>query len=244
MRKFIVFLLLIVLGFCIYKAFPDAKSAIDAERTLGSVNEIVKENATEENLFSKEAWEKLKEKNENFVGYLEFDSKIISLPVVKSGDNDFYLRKSFDKNYNEQGIPFMDCNCNLDSTNITIYGHNVYYDTSAMFSPLSFFVNQESLDGNEVFRFYLEDEIRVYQITDVYYLDLSDEENIHNYLQTEFTGSKEFYEWYEYAHSRNLIQSNIQMRYGSKMITLQTCKKNDPNTRILVLAKQIQTLSY
>lgn len=227
-----------------YKMFPDAKSAIETKTTLGAVNEIVKKTSTEENEFSKDTWMKLKEMNGDFVGYISFDSGIISLPVVQSGDNDFYLRKSFDKSYNEQGIPFMDYNCSLESDNITIYGHNVYYDNSAMFTPISFFVNQEKLNGNEIFKFYLESEIRRYQITDVYYLDISDEENIHNYLKTDFNNEEEFEEWYEYAHSRNLIHSTEEIQWGSKMITLQTCKRNDANIRILVLAKQIGTYSY
>ena len=244
MRKIIIFLLLIIMSFCVYKMFPDAKSAIETKMTLGAVNEVIKKTSTEENEFSKDTWMELKEMNGDFVGYLSFDSGIISLPVVQSGDNDFYLRKSFDKNYNEQGIPFMDYSCSLDSDNITIYGHNVYYDNSAMFTPISFFVNQEKLNENEIFNFYLENEIRKYQITDVYYLDISDEENIHDYLKTDFNNKEEFEEWYEYAHSRNLIHSTEKITWGSKMITLQTCKRNDANTRILVLAKQIGTYSY
>ncbi len=244
MRKFVIFLLLVVIAFCAYKIFPDASSAVKAEKVLGTVNEIVRKTATEENEFTKETWESLKEQNSDFVGYLSFESKIVSIPIVQSEDNDYYLRKSFDKNYNEQGIPFMDCGCDLDSTNITIYGHNVYYDNSAMFSPISFFVNQENLNGNEIFYFYLKNEIRVYQITDVYYLELNDGESTHNYLKPDFYDEEEFNEWYEYAHSRNLIHSSEEIQWNSKMVTLQTCKKNDANTRILVLAKQIETKSY
>ena len=243
-KRFVILILLVIIGICASKVLPELKDSTEAKESITSVNQIVKMSKEEDELFSKRAWEKLKEENGDFVGYLVFKSKILSLPVVQSGDNDFYLRKSFDKKYNEQGIPFMDCDCDINSTNITIYGHNVYYDDTAMFSPISFFVDQKKLDGNEVFYFYLENEVRTYQITDVYYLNVGEDNDGYDYLQTHFTDENNFNHWYSYAHSRNLIYINNKITYDDNFITLQTCKRYDSNHRIIVLAKEIDRYFY
>lgn len=239
------FLIAILLGtvcYCGYKVIPDFVNSSKASKEMDAVADIVqKSNDSENQRFSKASFDALKAENADLVGYLEFDSGIVSLPIVQASDNNYYLRKSFYKNYNEQGIPFMDSKCNLDSINITIYGHNVYYDDSAMFSPISFLVNQEKFEESQTFRIYFENEIRYYQITDVYIVDINEG---FDFKQRYFEDEKTFEEWYSTIQSRNLISTNDRLQYEDNFVTLQTCKRYSADSRIVVIGKELSRTSY
>lgn len=214
---------------------------VKSGKEMKTVADIVKRNTTEEEIFNKKSFDALKDENSDLVGYLKFDSGIISLPVVQSSDNNYYLRKSFYKDYNEQGIPFMDSECTLESQNIVIYGHNVYYDDTAMFSPISFLLNQDEFEKSQTFAFYTKNEIRYYQITDVYVVDIN--EGIEFKKQT-FTDENDFNNWYSVIHSRNQIRTSEILDYTDNFISLQTCKRYQTDSRIVVIGKEIARTSY
>lgn len=239
------FLIVILLGitcYCGYKLIPDFVNSSKASKEMDAVADIVqKSDKSNDQKFSKASFDALKAENADLIGYLEFDSGIVNLPIMQASDNDYYLRKSFYKNYNEQGIPFMDSECNLESKNITIYGHNVYYDDSAMFSPISFLVNQENFEESQMFKIYFENEIRYYQITDVYVVDINEG---FDFKQQYFEDEEAFEKWYFTIQSRNLVSANDRLQYEDNFVTLQTCKRYSTDSRIVVIGKEISRTSY
>lgn len=236
----IVLLLIALIIFCGYKAIPDFMNAQKSKNELKSVAEIIDRNSLEES-FTKESFEAIKQENQDFVGYLKFDSGIIELPVVQAKDNDYYLRRSFYKEYSEQGIPFMDADCNSNSKNVVIYGHNVYYDDNAMFSPLSFLIDQEKFEENQTFSFIDEKTKHNYKIVAIYVVDIYEG---FLFQKQDFVDEKDFNDWYNFIQERNLILSNETIRYNDNFMTLQTCKRFAQDSRILVLAKEINKEPY
>ena len=228
------------MGFCGYKILPNFINKFESHKEIKAIANVIF--ATDENRFSQKAYDALKAENDDLVGYLKFDSGILSLPVVQAEDNNYYLRRSFYKEYNEEGIPFMDYNCTLNSQNMVIYGHNVYYDDTAMFSPLSFLVDQEKFDESQTFTFYLDGEVRRYKITDVYTIDIY--ESNYDFQKSYFSSEEEFNEWYIVAHNRNLIESDETLTYEDNFITFQTCKRYFQNSRIIILAKEVERGAY
>lgn len=170
LQNILIIILIGVIAFCGYKIIPDIINGINSQKEIKAIANVI--SATDENRFSQKAFNALKEENEDFIGYLKFDSGILSLPVVQAENNNYYLRRSFYKEYNEEGVPFMDASCSLESQNMVIYGHNVYYNDSAMFSPLSFLTDQEKFEESQYFTFYLDGEKRKYAITDIYEIDI------------------------------------------------------------------------
>ena len=233
--------LILVIGYCGYKLAPNLINKLKSDTELTAIAEIIDKDSLKK-AFTQKSYDALKQENEDFIGYLEFDSGIISLPVMQADDNNYYLRKSFYKEYNEEGIPFMDASCTLDSTNIIIYGHNVYYDDSAMFSPLSFLTEQDKFEESQTFSFYLDGEIRTYQITNVYEIDIYSSN--FDFQKTDFADEEEFLSWYQTPINKNLIKTNEKLEYGDNFITFQTCKRFFQNSRILVVAKEIGRTSY
>lgn len=229
-----------VIIFCGYKVIPQLIDGQKANQEKEAISDIIK--AEDENRFSQKAYNALKEENSDFVGYLKFDSGILALPVVQAKDNDYYLRRSFYKEYNDQGIPFLDYNCSLNSQNIVIYGHNVYYDDNAMFSPLSFLTDQEKYEENKTFKFYLDGQIRYYEIVNVYIVD-TNELNF-DFQKTDFKDEDEFNQWYATVLQNNVIDSGKTLTFNDNFITFQTCKRFYESGRIIILAKETNRTSY
>lgn len=238
----LIAVLIALICYCGYKVVPDFVNSSKANKEMSAVADIVQRNSgTDGETFSKESFKALKSENNDLIGYLEFDSGIVSLPIMQASDNDYYLRKSFYKDYNEQGIPFMDSDCSLESKNITIYGHNVYYDDKAMFSPISFLVNQENFEESKTFKIYFENEIRYYQITDVYVVDINEG---FDFKRQNFENEENFAEWYSFVQNRNLIATDSRLQYEDNFVTLQTCKRYSADSRIVVIGKEVSKVSY
>ena len=96
---------------------------------------------TKENKDNEEASEKelslslLKQANNDIVGILEFDNRVIYEPIVQAPDNDYYVRKNINKEYANAGIPFVSADGNIDSKNVVIYGHSSKWN-NIIFTPL------------------------------------------------------------------------------------------------------------
>lgn len=78
----------------------------------------------------------LKQTNRDTIAFIKVNGTQIEYPVVKTTNNEFYLKHSFDKKYNAVGWIFADYQNKFDGSdkNIVIYGHNRKNGT--MFSSL------------------------------------------------------------------------------------------------------------
>ena len=247
MKKFtctlLCLLLVSIVGICVYNIAPDVQDSVQSKAENKRIEAIVNENTEEDQSFSRTAFDELYAVNSDLVAYLEFDSGIVSLPVVQGFNNDQYLRQSFEKEYSSQGVLFMDSEATLNSQHFTIFGHNVYYDDSAKFSPVSKLVSQDFYNENKTFSLYTSEDKRDYEITNVFYFTQEDFLD-YNYTQPAFRSKEEFRNWINYADSRNLIHSEQSITSNDRFVTLQTCKRWNEQTIILVLAKEIGRSYY
>lgn len=69
----------------------------------------------------------LKQKNPQILGWIYMEALDISYPVVQGKDNDYYLHRTIEGNYNFAGSIFMDWENSRDfkDCNTVIYGHNM-----------------------------------------------------------------------------------------------------------------------
>ena len=74
-------------------------------------------------------------KNPDMVGWIKIPDTCVDYPVMWTpNDEEYYLRKDFDKKYDKTGTPFLDTESSMypASTNLIIYGHNfkdvMFYD--------------------------------------------------------------------------------------------------------------------
>lgn len=211
-----------------------------------------------------ELWKSNKAINEDYLGNIRFESGIIDLPFVKSVDNDDYLRRDFEtKKYSVLGTVFMDYECDLNSQNIILYGHNAFssYDAGVdengkkidnktlMFTPLDLFKEEKNYKSNKTVYLILENEIRTYEVASVYYCKLVEEdgyllpqEDMYYYLP--YYGN-DYFDTYKEAITREQFYSTgVDYSNKDKFLTLQTCVEADENLRLIVLCKYISTEFY
>lgn len=179
------------------------------------------------------------DQNADYVGWLQFDSGIISEAVMYSGDNEKYLRKDFNLKQDGKGTVFMDMDCGVDSRNITMYGHYVYYDENAKFSPLHLLKEQEGFEENKIMTLQLKDEIRMYEVFAVYYYDWVHEAG-YFYQTADFQTDEGFMRHVRKAKERSMIDSDLEVTAKDHILTLQTCVRNRSDLRLIVVAKEIE----
>ena len=111
--------------------------------------------------------------NADCIGWLSIDGTNISYPVMHTqSDPQKYLRRNFYGKYSQSGVPFLDGRCDLQSTNLIIYGHNMKNGT--MFADLKKYVDREFLNAHRTVRFETADGIRYFTVTEVLRTDITD----------------------------------------------------------------------
>lgn len=111
--------------------------------------------------------------NADCIGWLSIDGTNISYPVMHTPSNpQKYLRRNFYGRYSQSGVPFLDGRCDLQSTNLIIYGHNMKNGT--MFSDLKKYVDRDFLNAHRTVKFEMVDGIRYFTVTKVLRTDIMD----------------------------------------------------------------------
>lgn len=111
--------------------------------------------------------------NADCIGWLSIDGTNISYPVMHTPhDPQKYLRRSFYDNYSQSGVPFLDGRCDLQSSNLIIYGHNMRNGT--MFSDLKKYLNTDFLNAHRTVKFETVDGVRCFTVTEVLRTDITD----------------------------------------------------------------------
>ena len=178
-------------------------------------------------------FEKLKNINPDTVAWININSLSIGYPVVKSSDNNFYLKRSFDKTYNEAGWIFADYRNKFDGTdkNIIVYGHNRLNDS--MFGTLDNLLESgwEQTEDNTEIIFNTPNEKAIYKIFSVYKIEAED-----YYITTAFSGN-EFDSFIKTIKSRSIRNFGVNVDSNTKVLTLSTCADNDKYRIVVHAAK-------
>lgn len=112
--------------------------------------------------------------NSDCIGWLSIDGTNISYPVMHTpSDPQKYLRRNFYGKYSQSGVPFLDGRCDLQSTNLIIYGHNMKNGT--MFSDLKRYVDGDFLNAHRTVKFETADGVQTFTVTEVLKTNNSDE---------------------------------------------------------------------
>ena len=111
--------------------------------------------------------------NADCIGWLSIDGTNISYPVMHtSSDPQKYLRRNFYGKYSQSGVPFLDGRCDLQSTNLIIYGHNMKNGT--MFSDLKRYVDRDFLNAHRTVKFETTDGVQTFIVTEALKTNTSD----------------------------------------------------------------------
>ncbi len=170
-----------------------------------------------------QVFDKLLEKNDDTVGWLEVNNTKINYPVVQGDTNSYYLNRDFYKKKNSMGWVFMDYrNDPVElSKNTIIYGHNI--KTGIMFGTLKYMLNSSwyKRPSNQIITFNTPTKNMKWQIFSLYRVPETDD-----YLKTDFDTDEEYMEFLNMITERSIYDFNIELTAESKIITLSTCNNH------------------
>lgn len=181
-------------------------------------------------------FEELKTKNSDIVAWIKVNNTNINFPIVKTSDNNYYLKHNFNKESNGAGWIFADYRCSFDDLgkNTIIYGHNRRNGT--MFSNLSYMLNKDWNFENENSYFSFATKSKSYkaEIFSVYMINASKLT-----IPNSFSDNFEFENYINSIKSLSIYNFNVNVSESDNIVTLCTCDNTSRN-RIVVHAKLIE----
>jgi len=205
----------------------------EAEKSGLSEEEL----AAAEAALSREKYDALFAQNNDFIGWIKIDGTNVNYPVMQTPNKpDFYLKRSFDKEYSDFGVPYLDEDCVPgESNNYVIYGHHMKNET--MFHDLCNYASKDFYDEHPTIKFDTMFGFGEYQIVAVFRFDTNND----TFRYNQFTDMDElhFESFMNSVHLRQLYDTGVDAKYGDKLITLSTCEYTYTNGRFVVVAKKI-----
>lgn len=171
--------------------------------------------------------------NEDIVGWIKVNNTKVDYPVVKTTDNDFYLKNNLYKEQDINGWIYMDYRNNEKELqqNTIIYGHNMYY-SGVMFGTLHKTANKSWYENKEnlTISFNTMYETMDWEIFSIYKINKTSD-----YLVNEFASQEDFLEYIKKIKERSINDFQVEINPNDKILTLSTC--TGENQRFVVHAK-------
>lgn len=237
--NFLLTILLIVgIALFIFSFFNICKWLIDSNKTKNIIKEITKSVTVEDEDKNIDVdLSKLKQINQDTVGWIQVAGTQVNYPFTKTTDNDFYLTHSFDKSSNAAGWIFLDYRNNIDSPdkNNILYAHGRLDNT--MFGSLKNVLNNDwyNNSSNHIIKLLTEKQNSEWKIFSVYHIPVTDD-----YIKIDFSSDDEFLEFINMLKKRSTYDFNVDITYLDNIITLSTCYNNNSSERLVIHAKLVK----
>jgi len=175
--------------------------------------------------------ERLKEVSSDIIGWIYFEAADISYPVLNSGNNDTYLRATYDGQYATAGSIFMEEQNKKDFSDkhTLIYGHNMRNNT--MFGQLKLYKTDEDYYSNhQYFQLIHLDPGTGDVVKERYHIfackDVAETDYVYQIFPAEYTGIADFA---NKIRQGNYLKGAGEITVGDdgKIITLSTCSSGD-----------------
>lgn len=213
----------------------------DVEETTGNEKtNLVNING---NLIQKK-FAKLYCKNSDFIGWITIPDTKVDYPVMftpyDSEGGEYYIHRDFEENSSAAGLPFIDRNCNIEypTDNIIIYGHNM--NSGTMFHDILNYESKEFYEEHKEFSFDTIYEDGTYEVVAAFYGQIL-EEDADDFKYYEFVNAgneEEFLDFVKNIKAMSVIDTDVEVSYGDKLVTLSTCAYHVENGRFAVVARK------
>lgn len=224
-------------------AFDELANLIVTVKETGGENQNT-EFADIDGVKVQKKFEKLYQKNHDFIGWLKIDDTHIDYPVMYSPHDaekgEYYIHRDFEENYSAAGLPFIDANCEIEpaTDNIIIYGHNM--NAGTMFHDIIKYEGREFYDSHKSFHFDTIYGDAEYEVVAMFYGQiLDDASDDFKYYEFVNAGSEgEFMDFVNNVKAMSIINTGVDVKYGDKLITLSTCAYHVEDGRFAVVARR------
>ena len=180
-------------------------------------------------------FDELRKINDETAGWIQVSGTNINYPYVKTSNNDFYLKHSFDKSYNVAGWVFEDFRNKNDGSdkNTILYAHG--RNDGSMFGTLRTILVSGWLahPDNFTVRTATDTESSLWQVFSVYRIEVTTD-----YIQTNFSSERQFQNFVDMLKNRSAKDFNTTVSGSDKILTLSTCYNS--KERVVLHAKLIK----
>ena len=234
-------------GVMLYRQYADEKQSAEA---FDNIAALVQEETppadepqeTEPPQPEQTAFEKyaaVYEQNSDFVGWISIDGTNIDYPVMQTIDNpNYYLKHSFEKQYSDYGVPYVQENCDLEfSDNCVIYGHHM--NNGSMFADLCKYADEDFYREHKTIRFDTLSGFGEYEVISAFKTVAYSEQGFKYYHFVNADSAEDFDAFNAKCKELAFYDTGVTAEYGDKLITLSTCEYSRQNGRMVVVAKKV-----
>lgn len=177
--------------------------------------------------------------NTDAQGWIKQDN-IISYPIVKGVDNDYYLTHNAAHKENQSGAIFVDSRINegLEAKNCIIYGHDML--NNSMFGSLIQYDSKSYYKNHPTFDIYVGEKAYKYHIFATY-----ETEDVSDTYDCNFESDEEFQKYIDQSISHRLYETEVKsVTTADKIITLSTCTRGNQSRRFIVQMVRGEEIKY
>ena len=231
----IITILIIIIGFC---GFKIGKILYEYHKGTSAYESIAALAGADEKSDKLEiSWKELASQNSDIKGWLYSKDTMINYPVVQGKDNDYYLYRMFNGEYNGKGSLFIDYQVKepFKQFNTLIYGHRMK-DGSMFKSLIQYRDNENYYEQHKVMQLYTPDQDYNVEIigaatipadSPMYEFDeFTDEEKIH------------YIDWIK-EHNEIKKQEDVPVGVDDRLIMMSTCDYVFEDARLVVWGKLV-----
>ncbi|MBQ3099830.1 MAG: class B sortase [Clostridia bacterium] len=173
------------------------------------------------------------EMNADCIGWICIPNTTVDYPVMYTpNEHQKYLRKNFEGKYSVSGTPFIQENCDLDSDNVIIYGHNMKNGT--MFSDITAYVDPSYREQHPVIEFETSRGLIGYEVISVMQVNKNDPW----YAFINATDEADYLSRVSAAMNASQYPIESEITYGRRLLTLSTCYGKSNDDRLIVIAAE------
>lgn len=242
-----IIILLIIVVFFAYQLISYFMQIQNSQNKIGNLKNMIAaektvEEGSENNNNINPKYKELYEKNNDFVGWISIEDSRIDYPVMQNvEDNEYYLHRDFDKQYDLSGLIFADNRCNIAEpmTNTILYGHNMKAGT--MFAGLLKYKNKSYYESHRNIQFDTIYGERTYHVFAAFSVQVYNEEDkeFKYYAFVDMKEEEEFNTYIEQVMQKSYYQDEIPV-FGDELLTLSTCESGNNDKRFVVMAKRVE----
>lgn len=181
--------------------------------------------------------------NEDMAGWLVIPDTIIDYPIMWTPeDENYYLRRGFDKKKNSAGCLILDTDSSLDplTTNLIIHGHNMKAGT--MFGTLTNYEDKDFYENHKHIILHTKECQRNYEVIAVFRSQVYKKSDtvfkFYKFFQA--NTEEEFNDFYDNIKEMSIYDTGVTAQFGDHFITLSTCSYHVENGRFVVVAKEVE----
>lgn len=183
-------------------------------------------------------YEALYEMNNDMAGWLSIEGTEVDYPVMYTPeDQNYYLHIAFDGSEAYSGCLFIGVNWDETTNQTIIYGHNMKNRT--MFGTLLDYCSEQYAAEHPI-KFNTLYEEREYTVIAAFYSKIYNEEineeGFRYYYYTDLSDEETFNSYIEQVMEESLYETDVEVEFGSRILTLSTCSHHITDGRFAVVA--------